>query len=411
VEDDAPSRITRAVHVGRQAIYDRAGDVVAYELLFRDAPEATEASRRTSFATSRVIVAAFTEFGIRELVDDRACFINVTREFLVGDLPIPFDAGQAGLEILADVPIDDEVVAGVAALSEQGYTIAVDDYRPAAGRDALLAYANYVKIDMLDPNPTRVRTAVAPCRAYPHLQLVAERLETPAGLSVAFDLGFELFQGHVLGRPHLVSTEVLNTTRLARLRLLAQLTDEDMDVAQVTAAIETDPGLSLRVLTGVNAAASGVNRRVSSVGDAVMLLGTRQIHQWVTLMLVSDLAEGDENRLTEAVTCARLCQTLAEHEGAAGSSAFTAGLLAAVSDILSLSTADLASRLPLTDEITDVMVRGEGPLAPILAAVRAYQHGIPAETSDLDVAGHFLAALRWSNGALRPARGPAVIGG
>lgn len=397
--------------MGRQAIYDRAGDVVAYELLFRGTSEAVDASRRTSHATSQVIVAAFTEFGIRELVDDRTCFINVTREFLVGDLPVPFDAGLAGLEILADVPIDDEVVAGVAALAERGYTIAVDDYRPATGRDALLEYANYVKIDMLNPNPTRVRSAVAPCRAYPHLQLVAERLETHAGLSVAFDLGFELFQGHVLGRPHLVSTEVLNTTRLSRLRLLAQLADEDLDVAQVVSAIETDPALSLRVLKGVNAAASGLNRKVSSVADAVMLLGTRQIHQWVTLMLVSDLAEGDENRLTEAVTCARLCQTLAEHEGAAGSTAFTAGLLAAVSDILSMSTADLASRLPLADDITDVMVHGQGPLAPILAAVRAYQQGVPAGTSDVDVADHYLAALRWSTGTLRPARGPAVTGG
>ncbi len=332
---------TRLVHVGRQAIYDRAGDVVAYELLFRDSPDATDASQRSSYATSRVIIAAFTEFGIQELVGERACFINVTREFLVGELPVPFDADQAGLEILADVPVDDQLIAGVAALADAGYTIAVDNFVPGQGREHLLAHATYAKIDMREPDPTRLRSTIAGCRDFPQIQLVAERLETQAALSVAFDLGFELFQGRVLGHPHLVTTQALNPSRVQRLDLLTRLAAEEIDIAGVVATIESDPALALRVLRGVNAASHGLHRTVASVAEAVVLLGPVQLHQWVTLMLVADLAEGDEARLTDAVICARLCKVVAERDGMAGNAAFTVGLLSAVVDLLGIPAEEL----------------------------------------------------------------------
>src|SRR6187402_2648266 len=95
------------IHVGRQPIYDRAGDVFAYELLFRDAAGATMAAKRSAQATSQVMVAAFTEFGLDQLVGSKACFINVTKEFLVGELPVPFGSDQAVLEVVETVEVDD----------------------------------------------------------------------------------------------------------------------------------------------------------------------------------------------------------------------------------------------------------------------------------------------------------------
>lgn len=403
VKQNGDTTVTRLVHVGRQAIYDRAGDVVAYELLFRDSPDATDASQRSSYATSQVMVAAFTDFGIRELVGERACFINVTREFLVGELPIPFDPDQAALEILADVPVDDQVVAGVAALTDAGYTIALDDFAPGQGREPLLAHANYVKIDMREPNPTRVRATIAPCRQYPQIQLIAERLESHAALSVAFDLGFELFQGRVLGHPHLLTTQALNPSRVQRLDLLTRLACEDIDIPGVVATIESDPALALRVLRGVNAATSGLHRTVASVAEAVVLLGPAQVHQWVTLMLVADLADGDEARLTDAVICARLCQVVAERDGLAANAAFTVGLLSAVADLLDVPAEDLTQQLALNDEITGAIVDGRGPLADILRTVHAYQHGTLPETPSNDLGAELLAAMQWATRALRPA--------
>lgn len=388
------------IHVGRQPIYDRAGDVVAYELLFRDAVDATSASRRSAQATSQVIVSAFTDFGLDQLVGTRACFINVTREFLVGELPIPFDSNQAVLEIVETVEVDDAVIKGVNDLIERGFTIALDDFTPGE-HERLLDVATYVKIDMMDVEPDVVYECIQLCRQHSQIQLVAERLETEDDLQRAFALGFDFFQGHVLGRPHVVSAMSLSPARLSRLQLLTALTAADVDFDDVVALIIRDPAVSYRMLQATNAAASGLSARVSSVKEAAILLGLDTVRHWVTLMLVSDLTEGTEDQLAVTMTRARICQTIAQSVGLAPDAAFTIGLLSGIADLVGQSTAELASHLPLSSEVDLALSDGTGPLGTLLAVVRDYERGDPAGlaamTSPNDAVKAYLNAVQWSN--------------
>ncbi|WP_433204499.1 EAL and HDOD domain-containing protein [Dactylosporangium sp. CS-047395] len=384
------------MHIGRQALYDAQGHVAAYELLFRDSPHAMEAAARDSAATSQVIVEAFTAFGIEELVGDKRCFINLTREFLVGELPLPFEPGAVGLEILPEVDIDDELVAAAAALTESGHRLAIDGYTgdPAGAR--LLPHVHYVKIDMLAGDRQRIRGLIDQCRRIPRIRLIAQRIETPELLDLAVRHDFQLFQGHALSRPHLVTTQALNPTRLARVRLLTELAAEDVDLDRAVATIERDPALAVRILRGVNAASHGLKQPVSSIFQAVVLLGVPQVRQWATLMMVADLADGDESVLTDAVVRARMCQTVAERRGAgAGPTAFTVGLLSAIGDLLGGPVGTLTDQLPLTPEVAEAVVHGTGDLGDVLRDVRTYQRGGPA-----DLHGDLLAALSWTNGSL-----------
>lgn len=393
---------TRAIHVGRQPLYDRAGAVVGYELLFRDTSEATSATSRNAVATSQVIVAAFTEFGLDQLVGDRPCFVNLTREFLVGALPVPFDHGRTVLEVLDGTPVDDEVHAGVLDLVARGYTIAVNDLALAGGDDRLLALATYVKLDVLDPDAVALAAAVARCREYPKLRLVAKRVETEQRLTLARELGFDLFQGHVLGRPHVISSRGLTPSRLRRLELLTTLTADDVQVKVVVDLTSADPALSYRVLRATNNAASGLTGRVSSVRDAVVLLGLRRVREWVALMLVSDVCEVSEDQLANTMIRARLCQTVAEHLGLSGGAGFTVGLLSGVAELVGEPVAEIAHRIPLTADVARSLTVGDGPLGDVLSTVRAYEAvdlGTlgRATVDSTELAQAYLSALGWSN--------------
>jgi c-di-GMP-related signal transduction protein len=397
----APHSASQLVHVGRQPLYDRAGVVAGYELLFRGSADALEASRANAFATSQVIVNAFTEFGIDEVVGDRMCFINLTRDFLVGQLALPFGPEQAVLEVLENINVDDEVVAGVASLVDRGYAIALDDFVGDLGHDKLLGMATYVKLGLLGVEDAAVAEAVSICRQYRHLKLVAERVETAAKVQFARDLGFDLFQGYALGRPNVMSTTTLSPSRLRRIELLGALTSDDVDIEQVVSIVTGDPALSFRVLRATNSAASGLTRRVSSVHEAVMLLGTVRIRQWVSLMLVSDIAHATEEQLSTTMARARLCQNVAERLNLSGDAAFTLGLLAGVAELISASPAELASKLPLTEEVSEALVNRTGKLGDVLATVEAYEHydrevlsGAPVGAADL--AHAYLAAVGWS---------------
>ncbi|MEV6596683.1 HDOD domain-containing protein [Actinoplanes sp. NPDC051346] len=404
----------RFVHVGRQPIYDRSGDVIAYELLFRDTSDAAHASQRSAQATSRVIVAAFTEFGLAELAGSKACFVNVTREFLVGDLPVPFDANQAVLEIIETVSVDDTVVAGVRSLVDKGFTLALDDFVRGTDSEQLLDLVTYVKIDMLHAEADEIAETVQHCRKFPHLQLIAERLETEDQLQRAMQLGFEFFQGHVLGRPHILSKASLSPSRLGRLQLIAALSATEPDIDEIVNLISRDPAITYRLLQATNAAASGLSARVSSVRDAAVLLGMATVRQWVTLMLFSDLTEATEEQLMDTLIRARLCQLLADDVGIDAGAAFTVGLLSGIADLLAEPTHDLISQLPLSGAVAEALTDGIGDLGQVLSVVRAYEQGEPTAALKMvgidTMVGTYLSAVGWSrrtlDGALSTATTP-----
>ncbi|MFC5001409.1 EAL and HDOD domain-containing protein [Dactylosporangium cerinum] len=402
---------TQLVHIGRQPLYDWSGHVVGYELLFRGAADEVEASRRTAYATSQVIVNAFTEFGLEQLVGGRRCFINLTRDFLVGELPLPFDPDHAILEILETVEIDDAVLAGTARLVQQGYEIALDDFVFGLGHDRLLGLASYVKLDLLIREPDELAEVVARCRRYPGIKLVAERVESEEHILLAQRLGFDLLQGYAVGRPQVLTAVALSPSRLRRLELLGAVTAEDADLAKVSTIVQSDPALSYRVLRATNSAASGLPRKVASVRDAVVLLGSAKIRQWAALMLVSDVAESaTEDQLSTTMARARLCQTVAERLGLQGEAAFTIGLLAGVAELISEPVAELVNRLPLTVEVADALVDGHGRLGQVLSIVRAYEiadeHALAsAPVSSADLAKAYLSAVGWSMRTIEGALG------
>jgi c-di-GMP-related signal transduction protein len=388
------------VHVGRQPIYDRSGEIVGYELLFRASQQATGATRNGTEASSQVIVSAFTDFGLQQLVGKRLGFVNLTREFLVGDVAVPFDTELAVLEVLETVEVDGPVVAGVTALVEQGYRIALDDFEWGAGHEVLLPLASYVKLQVAGIDPDVVLAAVTACRRYP-VALVAERLETDADLEFARDLGFDLFQGYLLGRPQVLSAAALSPSRLRRIELLGHLGRPDVDLDLISSIVMLDPALSFRMLRATGSAASGRSKPVSSVHQAMVMLGTTRLFQWLSLMAISDLSPRGEEHLVPILSRARMCQIVAEELGADAASAFTLGMLTGVGDLLSIPLAELSAQLPLTDEVAAALVSGAGKLGAVMAAVRRYECGTlsppgGSAVSGLTLTQAYLAGLDWA---------------
>jgi EAL and modified HD-GYP domain-containing signal transduction protein len=396
------------VHVGRQPIFDTDGDVVAYELLFRGSMDAVEAGRQDTYATSHVIVSAFTEFGIGEVAGDRLCFINLTSEFFTGELTLPFGPEHVVLEVLETVEITDEVLAGITRLVEAGYRIALDDFVWGSGHERLFELASFVKLDLLDGDLSRLDEVVAACRAYPGIKIVAERLETAAQVEIADRYGMELRQGYALSRPQVLTAASISPSRLRRLELLGALSAPDANLESILSIIAGDPALSLRVLRASNSAAAGAHARVSSVRQAVVLIGLAQIRQWAMLMVIDDVAEATEDQMVTALTRARLAENVARSVGAPPDAAFMAGLISGVALLLNLTPAAMAEQLPLAPEVSAALLHGIGPIGHVLKVVDAYETGDLTDIADAPgLAGDYIDAMRWSTRAVQATAVPA----
>jgi c-di-GMP-related signal transduction protein len=397
---DADSEMAQSVHVGRQPIWSSDRRLVGYELLFRGGEGITG-----SFATSQVIVNAFTEFGLTEIAGDRLCFINMTREFLTDELPLPFGPGQSVLEVLETIVVDDELVAGVQRRVEQGYAIALDDFVLGTGHERLMGLADYVKLDVLNTEKDELHQIVEACRAFPDITLLGEKVETEEHLALAEELGCELLQGYLLGRPQVLSAQALSPSKFSRIQLMAALLRQDVQIEEVVSLVTQDPALSFRLLRASNSVAAGVTNRVSSVHEAVVMLGIAQVRQWVALMALSDVFDSTEGPVDAALSRARMCQLVAAELHQPMDAAFTVGLLDRVADLIDVSSEELAGQLPLSSEVSAALSGQTGGLGQVLRTVRAYESG------DLDLIREtgidparlttsFLAAAGWSTNAI-----------
>lgn len=404
------------VHVGRQPICDGNGKVVAYELLFRSSATAQVARfDDPDAATAQVLMSTFLDLGLPDLVGEKLAFVNVGRNFLIGDLPLPVGPEQVVLEVLEDVAADEQVVAGVGRLVAAGYRIALDDVTATRRRGPLLALASYVKLDVQATALDALPALADDCRATGR-ELVAEKVETAAELAVCRELGIGLYQGYLFARPQTVTRESLGPGQLSCLRLVTLLGCPDTPLADVVRAVEQDAGLCYRLLRAVNSAATGLRRQIGSIEQAVLLVGRRALAGWVTLMMMAEEAGGEP--LTDALVRARMCERLAALRGDAdASAAFLVGLLSGLARPLQMSATELPDQLSLTPATADAL-RGGGRLGAVLAEAIAYEDachpgepldggprllaakviaaGDPDDAQLADRRGAYLDAVRWS---------------
>jgi EAL and modified HD-GYP domain-containing signal transduction protein len=386
------------VHVGRQPIFRPDRSVHGYELLFRAAPDSTSAAMRADAATSAVIRASVLEFGLERLTAPHLAFLNITRSFAVGDLPLPFSSSGVVLELLEDVPIDAEVERGVRVLADQGFPIALDDFEWDQRRECVLPVADYVKIDIFGKSGDELRASIDRLRDH-EVRTVAERVETAEDFRMCHDAGFDFLQGYYLLRPAVLSIRTMAPAQLNRLQLLEMLCRPDVSIQQVEDVIASDAGLSYRLLQAVRAAATGVSRPVDSLRTALMLLGMERIRAWVTVLTLAPSGVDEEQAAAAAVTRARFCQVLAAHSAEVNpGAAFLAGVLSGIQ--ATLPTPDVIDRLPLTAALKAAVTERAGSLGQILTVVDAYEQGRVSHRHPLrpdNLPQSYLAALSWSH--------------
>jgi len=403
-----------SVHVARQPIFDRSGALYGYELLFRATSGARAAAQDGDDATSATILAAFSEFGVDQLLNGGQGFVNLSRRFITGELPLPFGPEAAGLEILETIGHDDEAVAGVQRLADQGYQIVLDDFVWTPAAEPVLALADVVKIDVLALDWADVLRTVDRCLR-PGTRLLAEKIEDAEMLARCRAAGFELFQGYHLARPETHSATTLSPSQAQALDLLARLSDPEITPARVEEAVSRDPALMYRLLRIANSASTGHSHPVSSIKETLVLVGLARLRAWLVLLSMGS-SGGTDVLLTEVLTRARSCEVAARKSGTVRPDiAFTLGLLDGLAGSLGLTPAGLGSVLPfLGTDLTHALAGAPGDLRTVLDAVLAYERAdlpeIEAGSIPLPVlADAYVDALAWTTEVTRDAESGSTL--
>lgn len=410
--------ISEDVFVARQPVFDAREDVWGYELLFRTSGSARSAVfLDADMATIRVIADGFllVSGGLRP---GQKVLVNFPQKLLVGDAAFALPPDTCIVEILEDVKPEPEVVEAVKKLKEEGYTLALDDFLGQEDLLPFLPYVSIVKVDILGLGADlgRIRQVAEDLKKH-KLKLLAEKVEDLDMFRATRDMGFELFQGFFFSKPETIPGKKVSASEISKIQLLQELGKPDLAFPKVSGIIKADPSLIYRLFKYVNAASRGYGRQIDSVERAVMLMGQRQLVQWLRAILLSDL--NPSRKASElsfmSVDRGRFLERLAErdHSGRLNAETmFLLGMFSVLDALLNLPMEEVLANLPLDQEVGAALAGRKSRFSPWLSLVRAYERGDWERVQDLaNTLGLqltmsdrlYVQALSWTQGVMESA--------
>jgi EAL and modified HD-GYP domain-containing signal transduction protein len=202
------------------------------------------------------------------------------------------------------------------------------------------------------------------------VKLLAEKVETKEDFEYCRGLGFELFQGYFFAKPAVIATKSMSASQLTLLELFNGLAKED-ELDTLEKLFKKSPQLDLMLLTFINSAGFYLMQKVTSIRQAMMLLGYKNLQKWVALMLFAQGTDDFRSNplLEKAAIRGLMMESLVKKitgNRLIADSAFIVGILSLTDVLLGISMEDLVSKLNLAQDLHDALLKREGLLGAVL---------------------------------------------
>ncbi len=365
------------IFVARQPILHKNQSLFAYELLFRDGLSNVFPEIDGNQASSQVLCNSFLSMGIEQVAGAGRAFVNFTRDLLVERVPLMFPREQVVVEILEDVEPEREVVEACREMAENGYLIALDDFMYRPEMDELIALAKIIKFDLM-ATPLSTLGTVLEGLSGKGMEFLAEKVETHEEFREALAMGFSYFQGYFFSRPEVLQGRDIPGTQMNLLEIMAEANRSDVAFGRLEEIIERDVAISYKLLRYINSAYFRPISEITSIRQAIVLMGEHGIRRFLSLIAMTSLAGNKPDELIrESIVRARFCEALGEiaPRGADQAELFTLGLFSLIDAIMDDSMGSLLENLPLSEGIKRALIKGEGELGAYFHLMESYEKG------------------------------------
>jgi c-di-GMP-related signal transduction protein len=360
----------------RQPVVTSSQEVFAYELLCGGTPAyAIELGLLLGESTETENLQASS--ALSNLSDGMTSFVRFDRRQLESHQYKALPAEQFVIEI-PETELPDRALTSVCREARRaGYRIALNDFVVEPRLQPMLDCIDLLKVDFPALTNDQHRQILKAAADY-HFDTIADRTLTPADFDRARKLGYQFFQGNFYCQPDLRNLHRLATGQMQLLRVLQTVNHSEFQVEVIDQLIRQDVTLSVKLLRYLNSSAFGLRSKVSSIRQAVALLGHRPLQRWVTLLSVSELCQQKPMVLMNtSLIRAKLCEAIGERilNATDASECFLMGLLSLLDAVLDQPMADILSQLSLSQTIVGTLLGQSSTMSPVLELVQCMEDG------------------------------------
>lgn len=356
------------VYIARQPILDVYSDVCAYELVYKG---------KEDYYTSipyENIENPFFGISVNDFVGDSKVYIKFSAKLLQYGAAKLISPEKLTVIVTEEAYSDAEAAQEVAELKERGYTIALGDFKYDGSCSELFGLSDVVMIDY-SVSQKKIDDALYVCK-YSNKTMAAVNVDTREKAEAAEKAGCVYFEGFFFAKPmggSELKIEPLPSNLAQVLQLMSQPYPEINDIVEI---LSRDTAMCQRILRLINSVYFGVSNKVSTINQAILILGLDYLREWVYLMSMQKISRNDSAAATRmALLMAKFCQKIAlsiPEQAKYADSFYLMGLLSMVVFSGDTVLAQALDEFPLADDIKKGLLRRGGIYSDVFEIALSY---------------------------------------
>ena len=302
-------------YIVRQPIKDRESKIIGYEIQYHGENQAfggDKAAPANDFAAADTIYNFLTQ-NTDKLLRGSLNFMTFTVTLLMKKTPRLFDKNELVIQIDDSVLIHPLAMHMVQQYVKDGYQVAVNEFQFAPRYLALLDTINYIKLN-IQTTPMLTLKNIVDIAHSMNKKCIAVGIDQEDLYQKALSLGVDAMEGTCVAEKLTTKAHSSGYLQSNFFRLLMAITKDEPDVEEIEQIISVDATLTYGILKVVNSCYFALRHRVTTVRQAITIMGLGELRQWAYLLSASNaenqIEEGAEEFLRLSFMRASFCSNL-----------------------------------------------------------------------------------------------------
>ncbi len=365
--------------ISKQAVFNQSAGTEMYEMLYSFASRKNPTGDESLVSPEEIEEAKeYIKLNMLPIFDNRPAYIRFSQLMLENNFHELFLKEKLVIEIPTMLLADAGSLQRVMRLKRLGYTIALSGFLYSEENEELFNFADILRFDIFSDADEIVYT-VKKCHERGKRAL-AEGIDDQESFEFARELDIDLMRGCFFSRPVLETKRSGGPMIKTFLEIIALLYSPEPNIEYISAVISTDPVLTIKLLKVINQLCADKGNTVSTVRQALVMLGIDRLKEWIYLVGLQRLNRNSPAEILRlALFRARFCERISRNSGGGVGSrsneVYLMGLISIVTgshdeEALKKALADL----PVSAEIKEG-ITGGGVFGDIFHLSQSYEEG------------------------------------